>query len=110
MGWFKKAFNLDTYMPEWGKEINDKMTPKSWKSAGHSIGLSDEAMGLPKLEKLFPIPEIEPAPNPVNELMKATEKARELELNKRRKRVRTLLSDQTETGMATVGTKVLLGG
>jgi len=40
----------------------------------------------------------------------APEKERQAELDKRRKRVRTLLSSQEETGMATVGTKTLLGG
>jgi hypothetical protein len=39
----------------------------------------------------------------------APEAERQAELEKRRKRVQTLLSDQEATGMATVGTKTLLG-
>lgn len=39
----------------------------------------------------------------------APEQERQAELDKRRKRVNTLLSDQEATGMATVGTKTLLG-
>jgi uncharacterized protein HemX len=40
----------------------------------------------------------------------APEKERQSELDKRRKRVKTLLTSQEDTGMATVGTKSLLGG
>lgn len=39
-----------------------------------------------------------------------SEEARQEEMRKRRIRSKTLLSDQTEQGTATVGTKVLLGG
>jgi len=40
----------------------------------------------------------------------APEQERQAELEKRRRRVKTLLSDQEATGMATVGQKTLLGG
>ena len=40
----------------------------------------------------------------------APEKERQAELDKRRKRVKTLLTSQEDQGMATVGQKTLLGG
>lgn len=59
-------------------------------------------------EELPPKP-IEP-PDPAIAQAQATEDARQAELDKRRKRARTLLTQQEETGTATVGTKTLLGG
>jgi hypothetical protein len=55
-------------------------------------------------------PVIEPIPeDPAIAEAALTEESRQDEMRKRRMRTKTLLSDQGDTGTATVGTKVLLG-
>ena len=49
-------------------------------------------------------------PDPAIAEAKLTEEQRQEEMRKRKIRTKTLLSDQEETGTATVGTKTLLGG
>lgn len=58
---------------------------------------------------------VEPEPAPIPEdpaiaLAQTTEESRQEEMRKRRMRTKTLLTDQEDTGKATVGSKVLLGG
>ncbi len=55
-----------------------------------------------------PPPEI--PEDPAIAQMAMSEEARQEAMRKRRLRTKTLLSDQSEQGQATVGTKVLLGG
>lgn len=56
-------------------------------------------------------PVVEPIPeDPAIAQAATSEAARQEEMRKRRLRTKTLLSDQADTGMATTGGKVLLGG
>ncbi len=87
------------------------------RATGADVGVSSTvertgALDLVGLEResddySFSSPQL---PNAADEAAKATEDARQAELDKRRKRVRTLLTSQEDLGMATVGQKTLLGG